>query len=941
MSASLTRRQPAASRPSARPVHQHRLVPQACALAAALLLAPGAWAAATVTGSVTTSGGGTFIGGSAGDFLLSGQSLNVGQALGGGLVLDGGSLLQATALEVAQNAGGTTPAQGSSFIDLVGANTRMVLDGVNNRLMVGAWGVGSMQVLDGASLDARSVACNGFCGAAYVGGSAGSDGRLSVAGAGSSVSLRAGLFVGNLAVFNPPSSAFTLGTPGGVARGAVEVLDGATLLTSSATLATGPNGTAPTGSERSFASAVVDGPGALWRLAPEGSGAVSMNLAAHANASATLAVAGGGVLRIEGLATQNNALVIGQAGRADASISGAGSRVEFVGNNNGVLHVGRSAGAQGTLSLTNGGVLSGVWYTGVGRDGATGTLTVDGVGSLYRADGNNTVAAAGGQFVASIDMGRNGGIGTMNVRNGGRVEIVSTLFRSGGGVGLSLGRDAGSTGTLNIGGAGSVVQLQAGSVLPGGGAGEAFNPTVTVGRLGTGVLNITGGGKLLVDGNAVSTVAASRTTAVRIGGTGDSNSGGTGVALVSGLNSELAVRGSDAFLAVGLGAGATGQLTVADQAVVRSTVMAVGRSGGVGTVQLNGGQVLLSGQHTGNNLAGASLSLGTGGGTGVMTMANNALLRVDNSSGNVSSGVTIGGSGNFPGGQGVLTMTSGARIEVAGPAGMGGLTVGRDGAGVLSMSGSSIDVGATGAVVLGRSVGSSGTLTMTDGSTLSAQYVGVGRFLGANGVSVNGGAGTLIINSGSVLSAQTIEIGSAGYLGGIGTLSGNVINYGTFNPGNSPGTMVIDGSYTAGLGGKLVLEVGLDSAGQFITDQVIFTPGSQVNLDNMVVEFKFLGAADPTQFSAQTGRFDVDTFLKQQVSDGQGGVTLQALDDAVFSEVTFTAVADSFAISNFNYNASTDALSFAAAPVPEPGTWALLAAGLLSLGWLRRRQAGR
>ena len=40
-----------------------------------------------------------------------------------------------------------------------------------------------------------------------------------------------------------------------------------------------------------------------------------------------------------------------------------------------------------------------------------------------------------------------------------------------------------------------------------------------------------------------------------------------------------------------------------------------------------------------------------------------------------------------------------------------------------------------------------------------------------------------------------------------GTLAGQVTNFGTINPGNSPGTLVIDGGFTNAAGGQLVLEV--------------------------------------------------------------------------------------------------------------------------------------
>jgi hypothetical protein len=66
-----------------------------------------------------------------------------------------------------------------------------------------------------------------------------------------------------------------------------------------------------------------------------------------------------------------------------------------------------------------------------------------------------------------------------------------------------------------------------------------------------------------------------------------------------------------------------------------------------------------------------------------------------------------------------------------------------------------------------------------------------------------------------VLTAQNIVIGTNGFLGGSGTIIGNVVNHGIFSPGNSPGTMVIDGSFTAAAGSRLIMEVQADGLGGF------------------------------------------------------------------------------------------------------------------------------
>ena len=68
-----------------------------------------------------------------------------------------------------------------------------------------------------------------------------------------------------------------------------------------------------------------------------------------------------------------------------------------------------------------------------------------------------------------------------------------------------------------------MVTVTAASAIAGGGPGEALNPSVRVGRDGTGLLNVSQGGVLWLDGHAVSTVADSRSTVLLIGGINDTD----------------------------------------------------------------------------------------------------------------------------------------------------------------------------------------------------------------------------------------------------------------------------------------------------------------------------------------------------------------------------------------------------------------------------------
>lgn len=894
----------------------------AVAVACLLLLSiPVADAAITTTGSVNS--GGQAIG--PGD-------TNIGQQqvyFDGTLTVDAGSKFTLGGMTYA--AGSTNFASG--LID--GPGTVVDLIGSGNRLEIGNSGTGSLTVSGGAVVNGRALSgAAANCGACFnfVSNGAGSTGKLTITGNGSFVDLWL-LTVGQAAVFRPPTDSFTFGEPGGVSKGELEVLSGASLRTISATLGSAPTGPAYTGTERSHGTALIDGTGSTWRITTNlvNGSDPSLTMAAQANATARLDVVNGGSLLFDGVPSRFSFLHIGARGKADALVSGTGSNVTFAAGASGLVQIGRNAGAVGTLTVSAGGLVTGGYYTSIGRDGGVGTLTVDGADTLYRLNGSTDgVPGAGGTAptVAVLDVARGGGTGTLNVRNGGKVQLEATTARPNS-PGINVGRDAGSTGTVNISGAGSTIEVTAASTLPGGGAAEARNPYIVVGRQGTGTLNITAGGKLLITGNAVSTVADPRSTSLHIGGGGESSPGGVGVAQVSGVGSEIVLTGSDRFIGVGIGAGSSGQFKVSDQAKVTSTIINVGRSGGVGTMQVDNARIELSGQQTGNNLSGAGISVGSGGGSGMLHLANGAVIRVENPSGTVGTGGNIGGTAGFAGGSGIMTMNSGSRVEIVGPANLSGFNVGRSGVGILQMSDSSFDVGSTGVFQIGRDAGGIGSVSMNGSSTVAAGFVGVGRVRNADGTNANGGVATLIVNAGSAINATEVVIGSKGFLGGTGTINGSVTNYGVISPGNSPGTLVINGDFSDA-GGKLILEIESDGLGGFNTDKIIFGQNSLVDMNGLNIEFQFLGTTDPAAFLA-TGNFDVDHFVVRD--NGAGGEV--ALPDAAYAGATFTAFAGSSPIPGL---AITPGGTVTA--VPEPQTYALFGLGLAVLAWARRRAAG-
>ncbi len=193
---------------------------------------------------------------------------------------------------------------------------------------------------------------------------------------------------------------------------------------------------------------------------------------------------------------------------------------------------------------------------------------------------------------------------------------------------------------------------------------------------------------------------------------------------------------------------------------------------GTGTVTLAGGGLSLDDISFGNSLVGTGIVTKDGAGRTTMTGANQGLT----ATWTVNAGTLAGtSSGNF-GGSGTLIYLGGvATLELT------------------NATNQNLDLrisGSTGSIF--RKLGG-GRLTFIDTFTI----------------------GTLAVDAGSVRVNRAINanavVGSAARLDGTGSITGSLVNNGTVAPGNSIGTLTINGNYTHNAGS--VLEIEFDANG--------------------------------------------------------------------------------------------------------------------------------
>ena len=234
-----------------------------------------------------------------------------------------------------------------------------------------------------------------------------------------------------------------------------------------------------------------------------------------------------------------------------------------------------------------------------------------------------------------------------------------------------------------------------------------------------------------------------------------------------------------------------------------------------------------------------------------------------------------------------------------------------------------VTLAATRNVLLDGEAGSTAGFIDTNGHTVVVAG-SIGQLQSRLGL-LKTGDGTLVLNGVQAYTGLTTV--DAGTLGGHGAVERLVVENATLAPGESAGLFSVrrDLSFQAG---TLAMELGGLARG---SGHDALDIGGRVDLgSDTVLALRFIGG-----FRAQAGqRFDLvdgDTDVFGSFANVADGARLLT-DDGAGSFLVHYGTGQGLRLSDFQ----------AAAPVPEPGTWGLMALGLLAVGAAaRRRTAGR
>jgi len=524
-------------------------------------------------------------------------------------------------------------------------------------------------------------------------------------------------------------------------------------------------------------------------------------------------------------------------------------------------------------------------------------LIVDGERLQLDLAGQNLVLGRQGASEKSFNLligeGRRSVAGSLVLRDGGVVALRDVVV---GGVAVN-------------GGAVASLTLEAGAVLNQTTGTETAS--TIVGQKGAGRLVVRDGARLLTNTLALGPLVGAA----------------SGDLLLSGAGSRIEAQ----FLSAGERADATVLVNEGAVLQVQSLNLARFETATASLVVDGAGSQLV--------LGGGISSIGSQGGRGTLELTGGARLQGDGALLGIGSGKVGDFSVLRASGQGTQLADVGVRVSTGGllhlrdgvawQDGVNGLEVnggtaqlegmqarlkllsveGQFGANDALISSGRVDVSRGSVLLLGRGemeVGLGGTLTI---SGAGSQVLGFDNLLLLGDLAVNGGA---------LLSGGVIGLDDRGRIHGDGgTIRATVITQkGKVSPGNSPGTLTIDGDMTLGSEAELELELAANR------HDVLQVTGA-LRLDGGHIVLSFLGG-----FAPHAGQ-QFDLLQVGGSFSSTAGVQVRGLLPGWQFDTGFDA-----GTGRFTLTALTDGVS----AVPEPASWCLwLVAGALA-GWRLRRR---
>lgn len=615
----------------------------------------------------------------------------------------------------------------------------------------------------------------------------------------------------------------------------------------------------------------------------------------------TATINGGATLQL-GNATANGAITGNVVDNGSLTIS----RPDTIGYNGVISGTGQVNTIGGTLQLGGLNTYSGptVLSGSIITDGATGAFSPNSVVTLTNS---SSVYVNYNETIAGIS----GASGTGNLGSGATLTVNTSL--GGGGFTGTL------TGSGNLGIVGNGTQTLGGT--------NSYTGTTSIGSSATLDVITTLTGNVANTGTLQFFPASQQTYAGALSGSGTLSVSGTSTLTLTGANT---YTGATFVNAGTLRVAALNSLPSASQVTVStSATLDIGASDALSYLISSTGSFVLVENGATLTLAPTLTNIIENGG-----LSGPGALLVGGTSPNA---VIIGAGDSLLGG---TTINSGGTLQIGAGITTNGFIAGNivDGGTLRFFDGNVTSGGiisGTGALVQGITSQSAGITTITGANTYSG------------GTTVNSGTLLLGNSSGSATGTGGVTVASGGTLAGQGSASGflGVTSGGFVKPGSTaPGTLFV-GSTTFYGGSAFVFDIN-NANGSAGTNWGLLsvTGGATISGSPFTIDLVSLTLSNTAGALTNFNQAQSYSWEIIGTTTGIGG----------FSP-TLVPVNTSAFVGTFNGSFSTAVsgtnlfVNYTPAAVPEPGTWALMAGGLLALaaaapgtrGWRRRPAPGR